>query len=312
LNFEFDEFLLAIWTAAVIYCEWVMLVLFYRILQWYNDRKRANNKNNQNDDAPISDVQSQSQQVDLNEQMSLPNLEGSVNLDTSEPGKQMKSSTSLSTSSSPKVTNRTSTSMLFSMDTNNSNNNNNNNNNNKANNNNDHADDDDLSKKPSDKNGSNFGMISIQPQRFSYIPFFRSLLALYLFTFNSVLQTCFRYLNCQEVAIGNKIVNVVKTYPAVNCDTKLYSNLKILILIVLIVYVVIIPVFLILNVAFLMDKWKSLHDVTIRLVFPYRLSRFWRGWEIWRLIQRTLLVAIVVFEATLQRYKCSLLLLLFC
>ena len=74
--------------------------------------------------------------------------------------------------------------------------------------------------------------------------FLRSLIALYMITFNRVLQTCLIIFNCESINFNDKTISIMTNYPAIWCEGDEYRNLLIPSIIIFIIYVIVIPIVL--------------------------------------------------------------------
>jgi hypothetical protein len=142
------------------------------------------------------------------------------------------------------------------------------------------------------------------PTVFPMIEYLRTFLALYLFTFNNIMQTSLNILNCMEVPVGDTTANVVKNYPSVSCAASSYTPLFIASIVYLGLYAVVIPAALIRNLVAL-ARGEGGHAITSEITkgmsLPYLGKWYQLPWELWRLTQRAALVAAAVFIADLNQ-----------
>jgi hypothetical protein len=131
------------------------------------------------------------------------------------------------------------------------------------------------------------------------IPHLRTLLALYLFTFNSVIQTSFTILNCIQITSAGESFNLVRNYPAVSCSDESYRPLYIGSVFYLLLYVAVVPIFLIWHVR-RAGPQDFMGLVTVRITTPFHSAWYQKSWEFWRLVQRLVLIVVIVFEPDLN------------
>jgi len=64
-----------------------------------------------------------------------------------------------------------------------------------------------------------------QPVQFSFRPFIRTLLGLYIVMYTSIVTTLFELYNCVEVNMGDVTHNLVRTIPSISCDGDTHKTL---------------------------------------------------------------------------------------
>jgi hypothetical protein len=142
------------------------------------------------------------------------------------------------------------------------------------------------------------------PIAFPVVEYLRTLFALYLFTFNNIMQTSLNVLNCVEVPMGDSTTNVVRNYPSVSCSGGSYTPLLIASIVYLIFYVLVIPIAVVRNlvaIAYGSGRLAMFSEVTKGITFPYHGHWYQIPWELWRLIQRASLVATAVYMVDLNQ-----------
>ena len=138
------------------------------------------------------------------------------------------------------------------------------------------------------------------------IPFGRSLVALYLFTFNSVVQGSLRVFDTVRVQFNGEELCLVRSAPAVSCSESSYQVLLALTAIVFIVYTVLIPVLIIhLSKKIYRSKYSSWMTDALSVLFgPYYTAESSHShtslWELVRLIFRVMLLCTIVFIVELS------------
>jgi FG-GAP-like repeat/Tyrosine-protein kinase ephrin type A/B receptor-like len=137
----------------------------------------------------------------------------------------------------------------------------------------------------------------------------RTLLALFLLTFNGVTRTAFAVFNCIEVSVRGSTVRVIESYPSVNCDDPAYGAIATFATVICSVYFIV-PVALIaafpntlLPIRHCLGRshrWAKRPKPSADMLYvlgalaaPYRGHAAW--WKLSVLIRRIVLVATVVF-----------------
>jgi len=81
------------------------------------------------------------------------------------------------------------------------------------------------------------------------VTFGRSAIALYLLTFTNMIQGGFRVFDCVGVSIGDVSVSVIRSYPAVSCDSVAYRSILYASIVGVAVYLAVVPMALLWAVA---------------------------------------------------------------
>jgi hypothetical protein len=127
------------------------------------------------------------------------------------------------------------------------------------------------------------------PVRARYL---RTLLALFLFTYNSIANTVLKYMDC--LTIDSDTI-VVASYPAISCRSDQYKSLLPMFLSLLGVVVGAAPFVLLFSLLWLHYRGRlQQHQATFGIVYDvYRDKRYW--WEFVVLLRRVCLVALTVW-----------------
>jgi hypothetical protein len=138
----------------------------------------------------------------------------------------------------------------------------------------------------------------VRPGRCSLPPFdgaayFRTTIAIYYFTFNSVTRHCLEFFSCAELPTGR----YVSSMPAVRCDSRAYHALMPLAASLLACYAVVIPAYIAVKlraarVAGQLQRPQHLHWWGV-VYGPFRERALW--WGLSQMLFRLLLVAVAVF-----------------
>jgi Tyrosine-protein kinase ephrin type A/B receptor-like/FG-GAP-like repeat len=136
----------------------------------------------------------------------------------------------------------------------------------------------------------------------------RSLVALYLLTFNSVLDASFSALHCIGITTYGQTVRVLQAYPTISCDDSEYAPFQVLGIVMGCIYMSIIVAVVVLAVRphykwIVNGQHRQLQmDSTNRtlyrwgeLVDNFEVTYFF--WTLWTLLRRAALVAVIVFLA---------------
>jgi hypothetical protein len=148
---------------------------------------------------------------------------------------------------------------------------------------------------------------------FAWSAYMRSFIALLLFTYQAITFTALTFLNCTTVGQ----VEVVSAYPAFQCDSSEYNQIKPVFVICLILFTIGVPLYL---ASFFIFRRNSMSDQTFfaRYGFiweSYRSKYLW--WELVYMARR--LILIVVYVSTYSKSRayqyswlsfCSVILLL--
>jgi Tyrosine-protein kinase ephrin type A/B receptor-like len=97
----------------------------------------------------------------------------------------------------------------------------------------------------------------------------RSLLALYLFTFNGMMSSAFTALNCVEISVRGESRSVVQAYPTVECQGGSYSGVASLAIVTILVYFAVLA-----WIAFVLCKSYTLHKVNAVANKEHRVYRW--------------------------------------
>jgi DNA-binding beta-propeller fold protein YncE len=129
--------------------------------------------------------------------------------------------------------------------------------------------------------------------RFEAAQYWRSAIALYLFTFNRVTRQCLDFFNCAALPGGSFVV----TLPSVRCDEAAYRALVPLVVIVLAAYAMAVPAFMARKVQLAIGGSAPVPPRTARvwsvLYGPLRRGAHW--WGLAQMLLRAVLVATAVF-----------------
>jgi hypothetical protein len=121
--------------------------------------------------------------------------------------------------------------------------------------------------------------------------YIRSSVALFILSYNSIVDACFRYLDCLEIEPGESYVS---SMPAVSCQSSEYRNMWPLVLTLLIVVVGLLPLLIVL---FLYRKRQRLQEDQFKRRFGNLYEFFLPSyffWEIFLLARRVILIVIMV------------------
>jgi len=78
-------------------------------------------------------------------------------------------------------------------------------------------------------------------RRFDRHDYIRTAMALGLVTYSRVAETVFRYMDCTSVLFGGESISLVRTLPAVNCDSTEYRRYYGLVVFILVTHVIMLP-----------------------------------------------------------------------
>jgi alpha-tubulin suppressor-like RCC1 family protein len=137
--------------------------------------------------------------------------------------------------------------------------------------------------------------------KFNYYNYNRTFISLFLFSYQAIVQTCFKYLQCIEVGP----IYVVFSVPAIKCNTDEYNYWRIIIILLLIIIVALTPIILFI---FLYKKRKLIQNTGINMLKywgilyeQYKSNCYY--WNIIVLIRQVLLVILNYIFFQDYRYK---------
>lgn len=147
---------------------------------------------------------------------------------------------------------------------------------------------------------------------FKWSHYYRSFIALFLFTYNSAVQASLTVMNCVSVSFQGKIVHVIQDFPAISCDTNHYRAIFGVSMLVLIIYAIVMPAIVVILLLHprTSSKFPNMFDAVKRVVTsPFERDDDTNSvtttvrhlWEVWRLVIKGLLLIVVVFETDLSK-----------
>ena len=152
---------------------------------------------------------------------------------------------------------------------------------------------------------SNSNKISSSPSL--TVEFGRSSIALYTFTFNSIVRGSFRVFDCVNLQVDGSSLSVVRSYPAVTCDSAGYRSLLFLSVAFASLYLIVIPLVLL----WASHRWRTEsstgYEVLAAIRASYNTQRSPGGsWELLKLMNRVAILACLVFiEDPYQRLNAA-------
>jgi hypothetical protein len=129
--------------------------------------------------------------------------------------------------------------------------------------------------------------------RFEPASYWRTLISLYFFTFNSVARACLDFFNCASLPSGRYLVAL----PAVRCDEAAYRGLMPLVVLLLAAYAVVVPAVIVVRLREA-HGLRSADESDVERVWsvtygPLRSGVFW--WSMAQTLARAMLVATAVY-----------------
>lgn len=142
---------------------------------------------------------------------------------------------------------------------------------------------------------------------FSFVPYQRTLISLYFFSYNRTVNTVFQSLHCVEIEFEGSAQSLIWTRPAIECDGSSYTNLVVGVSFYMFLEVAVVPMYLLFQLVYsrnrLYQKGSGASHVFGALTQMFKPSCFY--WFLWSVSRHTILVGLSVFMAQRRATRLS-------